>query len=64
MTLEEARKLSCDNCEFYIYKGDDECYCKIAGYRMFTRYGRQRKPKFCPIEKRAKREAGIIENRT
>ena len=57
MTLEEARKLSCDNCPHYIDKGQDENYCKIAYWRMFERAPHQRRPGFCPIYKRASREA-------
>ena len=60
MTLEEAKKLSCDDCEFFIDKGEDESYCRLAHYREFTRSRKQRKPRFCPIERRAKIEAGVV----
>lgn len=62
MTLEEAKKFSCEECEFFIDKGEDESYCKISHFRQFTRARWQRKPKFCPIEKRAKIEAGVYQN--
>lgn len=62
MTLEEAKKLSCDECEFFIDKGEDESHCRIAYYREFVRKRGQRKPKFCPIENRARTEAGVYQN--
>lgn len=56
MTVKEAKQLSCDDCPYLIFKGDDEQYCRIAHYRMFTRQKWQNKPKFCPIMKRAYEE--------
>ena len=57
MTLEEAKKLTCDECPHWLYKGDDEQYCKACGFRCFSRHRNQRKPGWCPMFKRAKYEA-------
>lgn len=54
MTFEEAKKLKCMDCEYHVYKGDEEQYCRIARWREFSLNSRQRKPGFCPILKRAK----------
>ena len=57
MTLEEAKKWSCDNCPHWVDKGEEEQYCKIAYWRMFVRAPHQKRPGFCPIYIRAYREA-------
>ena len=56
MTFEEAKKLKCVDCEYHVYKGDDEQYCRIAHWREFSLNPHQKKPGFCPIMKRARKE--------
>ena len=43
---------SCDACPKYIYKGEDEQYCQAARMREIWRKKWQKKPKWCPIERR------------
>ena len=43
---------SCAKCYKYIYKGEDEAYCQAAGMREVWLKGWQRKPKWCPIERK------------
>lgn len=50
--MDERIPDSCYHCEKYIYKGEDEKYCQAARMReIWTRKG-QRRPKWCPIERR------------
>ena len=46
---------SCDACPKYIYKGEDEQYCQAARMREIWRKKWQKKPKWCPIERRVTR---------
>ena len=46
---------SCDDCPKYIYKGKDEQYCQAARMREIWRKKWQKKPKWCPIERRVTR---------
>ena len=49
---------SCDACPKYIYKGEDEQYCQVARMREIWRKKWQKKPKWCPIERRVRAENG------
>ena len=49
---------SCDACPKYIYKGEDEQYCQAARMREIRRKKWQKKPKWCPIERRVRAENG------
>ena len=48
---------SCMECPKYIYKGEDEQYCQAAHMRDFVLKRWQKKPKWCPIERRFRADA-------
>ena len=50
------RCIRCIDCPKYIYKGDDEQYCQAARMREIYLKRWQDKPKWCPLERRARRE--------
>lgn len=50
--MSEYKKQECETCGYYVYKGDDEQYCKIAHWRQFSLLRWQKAPKFCPINRR------------
>ena len=56
MTFDEAKKLSCEYCPHHVDKGQDENYCKIAYWKQYEMLPHMKKPGWCPIFKRAKRE--------
>ena len=43
---------SCEKCPKYIYKGDDEAYCRAARLREVTLQKYQKKPRWCPLRER------------
>lgn len=47
---------SCAECPKYIYKGDDEQLCQASRMREMHLKRWQKKPKWCPIEKRFRNE--------
>ena len=50
--MDEMIPDSCMNCPMYIYKGDDEQFCRAKRLREITLQRRQKKPKWCPLERR------------
>ena len=50
--MSEIKPESCMDCPKYIYKGDDEQYCRAARMRMFSLARWQKKPRWCPFERR------------
>lgn len=51
--MSETIPVSCADCQKYIYKGEDEQYCQAARMREMRLKRWQKKPKWCPIERRA-----------
>jgi hypothetical protein len=49
---------SCDECSKYIYKGDDEQYCRAARMREVWRRKWQKRPKWCPLDRQYRNEQG------
>lgn len=55
--MSDFERQECAKCPYLIYKGDDEMYCRICGWREFTLQRWQRYPKWCPVNRRRKEEA-------
>lgn len=49
---------SCELCPKFVYKGDDELHCQAARMREYTLLKWQKRPKWCPIARRVKRNEG------
>lgn len=57
VSVKSVREVKCENCNAFVYKGDDECYCRRVGYKEFRIASRwQKHPKWCPIVAQLKRE--------
>lgn len=50
--IEEKIPESCVDCPKFIYKGDDEQFCMAARMREVWLKRWQKKPKWCPLERR------------
>lgn len=53
--MSETIPASCMECTYYIYKGEDEQFCSAAWLREVHLHRHQKKPKWCPMERRAKK---------
>lgn len=54
--MDSAPENGCIDCSKYIYKGEDEQYCQAAHMRDFALTRWQKKPKWCPLDARKRRE--------
>jgi hypothetical protein len=49
---------SCMECSKFVYKGDDEQFCRAARFREVWLKRWQKKPKWCPLEKMRRNYGG------
>lgn len=50
--MSEIKPESCMDCPKFIYKGEDEQYCRAARMRNFTLQRWQKKPRWCPLDRK------------